>query len=197
MGGAMTSGGTLMIGIDGDVPDPPRFISPPVPLELPEPPEPPDSPLGKFKGLLDVEATSAVGACEPFGPLMPPVGLPVVGSSLATNACTWGWAFGASASATWTIKRICSGAAVIAASTMAATVSGLASELSMAALTISAANSGLSDTSWATIVAAFDGSAATAFFTDSTCEMASTAADAEINVIAVQKTPTRRVCFMV
>ena len=128
-----------------------------------DPPGPPGvGPIGPSPGKsngLSSAATSPTGAF-----------------SLASAAWTLPRASGATATAHRATKSTCSGAAIAAASTIAATVSALALEPSIAALTISHAQSGAAETSVETISRTFDFSAATACFTERESWMQSTAA---------------------
>jgi hypothetical protein len=86
-------------------------------------------------------------------------------------------ASGATAMAHCAIRRMWSGAAVMAVSTMAATISASALEPSMAALTTSQAQPGAAATSVATTSRTFDCSAATAVFTEAASFRQSTSAE--------------------
>ena len=139
-GGGVTIGG--LIGKTGVPPGPP-MVGPTGPWP------------GKSNGL-GIAATSAAGAFESFALGEAGADSPRLGSSLARTAWTAPSASGATATAHCETKRICSGAAVAAAWTIAATVCVLAFEPSMAALTISHAQAGAAETSLVTISRTFD-----------------------------------------
>ncbi len=149
------------------------------------PPGPPGvGPTGPSPGKSSGFGIDATSPTPPFAPLAlfaPVPESPRFGSSFATTACTAANASGATATAHWETKRICSGAAVAATSTMAATVFTSAFDASIADFTISQAQAGAVATSAETISRTFDCSPATAFLTERESATQSTAVLADNN----------------
>ncbi len=178
-GGVMITGGGR--GIRGLPPGPPGLG--------PTGPSP-----GKSSGF-GIAATSA-GALALFASLELISPSPRLGSYLARTAWTWASASGAAAIAHWEIKRICSGAATIADSTIAATNSTEAADPSIEALTISQEHSGAAATSLETTSRTLPGSASTDAFTERASFWQSTSAEKAPPPSTTAKKAGKKVFFM-